>query len=370
MRPNLTSVLTGSAVLLLSGAVKAQELPAYYPDDYATMIEASRDEGALLVYSNISPENWAPVLEGFNALYPWIDVETLDIGSGEVFSRFEAEVASGVSTADMLVSASPDRWLEIASDGLLADYESPETPYLPEFASAPGGIYTISTDPLVLIYNRQLLDEALRPAGLEDLVEIATTNAELFEDRVATYEATDGAFSLTVLRAAFFHHGDEGWDQLERLVPLMRVDTGSTASIVEKVAAGEYLAAYLMSGISFFPRLEGAGATLLGYAFPNDGAPVIFRGVGVTEQARNANSARLLLDYVLSTEGQTAIGQGGLTPYRDDVPEDQVPFYTYQAIEAEVGRGNMVNATYNLDHIAYTEEFLERWEGTVTDAER
>ena len=357
--------------LLLSPATGfGQTWPDHYPAEYGDLVDGSRSEGDLLVYSNMSPENWAPVISGFAALYPWISVETLDIGSGEVFSRFEAEAASGVHTADVLVSVSPDRWIDVAADGLLADYDSPERAFLPDFASAPGGVYTISTDPLVLVYNRQLLSEDQWPTGLESLVRIATADPDGFRNRVASYEATDGAFSLTVWRATMFEAGDAGWRHLSTLAPLLRVDTGSTSSIVEKTAAGEYLVSYLLSGISFFPRLRDPGGELLGFAFPDDGTPLVFRGIAVTRDAPNPNAARLFLDYVLSRDGQVAVGEGGLTPYRSDVPADAVPFYTYHAIAEAVGDDNLILATYDADHIAYTDAFLTAWQTTVTDIER
>ena len=367
MQP-VACVVTG-LIALASATAYAQDLPDYYPDDYATMIEASRNEGTLLVYSNIGPRNWSPIIEGFNRRYPWIEVETLDLNSGEVFSRFEAEIGADVRTADVLVSVSPDRWLLAAEQGALADYRSPEAPYLPDFASAPGGLYTLSTDPVVLIYNRVLVPEDEAPRGLAHLAEIATANPDVYDDRITTY-AGQGAFSQTIWRAVMFEKGEAGWQRMAALAPLIRVSTGSTASMVEATTSGEFLVSYLVSGISVFSRLGDPGTEeLLGVVFPEDGTPVVFRGIAVTATAANPNAARLFLDHALSNEGQTAAGAGGLTPYREDVAEDTVTHYTYQAIAEEIGEENIIRATFNADHVAYTDEFVARWAETVLDAQ-
>ena len=370
MKIHRMAAVTAVGLLVLPSQALAQQVPSYYPTSYSEIIEESRNEDGLLVYSNMSPENWKPMISGFSERFPWIEVETLDLGSGEVFSRFEAEAASSVETADLLVSVSPDRWIDIAERGLLAEYESPEKPHLPDFAATVPGVYTLSTDPLVLIYNQKLLSETERPTSLRSLVDIATTEPARFGNRIASYEATDGAFALTVWRATMYEKGVDGWRSLSDLAPLLRVDTGSTSSMVEKTAAGEYVAAYLLSGISFFPRLKQPGGEILGFAFPEDGTPLVFRGVAVTENASSPNSARLFLDYLLSNAGQTAVGQGGLTPYREDVQENAVPFYTYQAIAAEVGEESIIHANYNSDHISYTDDFVAQWKSTVTDLER
>ena len=58
-------------------------------------IEASRDEGTLVVYGNPSADQWEPVLEAFGEAYPWIEVETFDLGGAEAFQRYLSEEATG-----------------------------------------------------------------------------------------------------------------------------------------------------------------------------------------------------------------------------------------------------------------------------------
>ena len=70
-------------------------MPDYYPADYSSVIEASKAENGVLVYSNMGEMNWRPLIEAFNAEYPWIKVQTLDLGSIEVFERYYAETAAG-----------------------------------------------------------------------------------------------------------------------------------------------------------------------------------------------------------------------------------------------------------------------------------
>src|SRR4051812_35892831 len=80
----------GACMSLLgaSGPARSQALPSYYPDDYKQLVEASKKEEGLLIYSVLAQYNWAPVIADFNKLYPWIKVSTLDLQGEEVFQRY------------------------------------------------------------------------------------------------------------------------------------------------------------------------------------------------------------------------------------------------------------------------------------------
>ncbi|RYE71070.1 MAG: hypothetical protein EOP19_32420, partial [Hyphomicrobiales bacterium] len=106
----MAAFVVGAAVAGFATSASAQGVPAGYPADYAATIEASKAEKGLVIYSNMADNNWQPVIAGFKAAYPWINIETLDLGSGTVHSRWEAEAGSGSRTADVLISGANDRW--------------------------------------------------------------------------------------------------------------------------------------------------------------------------------------------------------------------------------------------------------------------
>lgn len=181
MKALSVATLTGLPLMAL-----AQEVPDYYPADYTTIIEASRGENGLMIYSNMADNNWAPLLEGFRAKYPWIKVETVDFGSGTVHSRWEAEKGSSTRTADLLVSGASDRWAAYGKDGLMEAYDSPEFSHLPEFGHPYPGAAVMSSDPLVITYNAALLLDGQRPTGFASLVGMAGADQDTFDGRITT----------------------------------------------------------------------------------------------------------------------------------------------------------------------------------------
>src|ERR1700676_1955294 len=103
----IRKLLTSAAVALWIGAVPGANalaqavVPAGYPSSYSELVDASKKEPPLLVYSIMAPFNWKPVLDGFQKKYPWIKVETLDLAA-QLWDRFYTEKANSARTADMI----------------------------------------------------------------------------------------------------------------------------------------------------------------------------------------------------------------------------------------------------------------------------
>jgi len=341
-----------------SGTVSAANMPAYYPENYDTMIEASKDEGSLLIYSNIAEYNWREVFGDFSAKYPWIKIESIDLGPSTSFERYYSEHSVGKRTADLIVTGAPDGWHRFASKGALAPYVSPEDDQLPDWSRSLPGLYTVSTDPMIIIYNKLLLRDA--PSSLKALQALAAENGR-YRDKVTTYNATSNSFAYDIHWSVAKAFGDKAWSLFDELGSVTRSESGGSA-MVEKVTSGEYVAGYFVSGITVFPRMSQTGRSkIMGWSLIEDGTPVFRREMGVTAGAKSPNSARLMLDYILSHEGQVAVGKSGLTPYRSDIKKGEVPYLSYEMIVDAVGEQNIIHVDYDSESYAERDKFLARW---------
>ncbi|WP_162409079.1 ABC transporter substrate-binding protein [Acuticoccus sediminis] len=359
-----TRVAAG-ACLVLGAAVSAhaQDVPSYYPDDYQTIVDASRNEGQLLIYSNMAQYNWAPVIEGFNKLYPWIEVSTLDLDSDEVFTRYYAENNSGAKTAGLMVSATVDGWQTFMKGDNALDYTSAEAEHVPDWSMPVANLYTVSTDPMVIVYNKLTVPEAQRPKGISDLARIVEETGDAMRGKLTTYNAAQTSFGSAIDLVYLREHGEEGWATFETIGPLTRAES-SSGPMLAKLGAGEYSVGYFISGIVFFPKLENATtARLLGWNFIADGTPLFMRQMAIPKGSSAPASAKLMLDFILSQDGQTAFGIGGLTPYREGVKKEDVAFYTYDAIREEIGEENILLIDYDEGLVA-DDAFLDQWRST------
>ena len=337
-------------------------LPAYYPAGYAQMIEASRGEGRVLVYSIMSASNWAPVIREFNKLYPWIRVETTDLGSYEVFERFLSETGSGASTADILISNAPDSWQDLIRRNLVQKYESPEKRFLPGWAVLQDMIYNVSSDPMVIVYNKKILTPNLRPRGIAELARIVEEHPRTFQNRITTYDIEQSSTGFNNFWVFVNKHRNTAWAWFDAIGKVGVRPLASAGPMVDGVISGEFLVAFFASTITIFPRLARPGVKdIIDWTYERDGTPIVLRGMGIPNAARHPNSAKLLLDFIVSQNGQVAFTEGGLVAYRPDV--SKTAKYHLQDLLTEIGPDNALRYSYDpalLDSKAKG-EFLTRW---------
>ncbi|MFU8872751.1 ABC transporter substrate-binding protein [Micromonospora sp. SL4-19] len=336
--------------------------PDYYPADYSKIIEASKNEGGeLTIYSNTDQENWAPVFRDFQKKYPWVKkISANNLDSDEVFQRALSEQATGKSPADILVSNAAQAWAEYNVEGKnrLMPYASPELGKLPQSATLMPNVYAMSLDPMTIAYNTSLVPEA--PTGLASLAAIVSKDPKKFDNKITTRDVK-GAFGFTVSHA-YTQARPDGWASLEKLLPLARPET-SSGTQTEKILAGEYLVGFFISGAPAYPVVKNSGG-LFKVTFLDDGTVVLPRGIGIAPQAPHANTAKLFTDFVLSSEGQRAVAEGGLTSYRDDVKQAD-GLHTYQEIVDKVGAQNVIQAKYELVPDGEMQQFISRWNGLL-----
>jgi iron(III) transport system substrate-binding protein len=325
------------------------------------MVEASKNEkDGLIAYSIMSEKNWAPVLEGFKAKYPWITVKTNDLGAYEVFERYYTEAAGNARTADFIATAAPDGWINFAKKGEVDPYVSKEDANIPAVGKIDKGIYAVSIDPMVFVWNKALLPEP--PKTMADLVSMIQKDPAKFNGKLVTYDSAGEGFGYGLNWFYTKAKGDEAWKTLEAIGSAKPKLQTAGGKMIDAVVAGEAILGYFVSNITVQPRLAQSGQ-LLGYSFVPDAQIVVVRAMGVTKHAASPNSAKLLLDYILSAEGQIAFSKGGLTAYRPDVAE-QAPQHIAKVSTAVGGEQNLIYARPEADMAdkAKHDEFIARWE--------
>ena len=340
----------------------SQSLPSYYPEDYKQLIEASKKENGLLIYSVLAQYNWAPVIADFNKLYPWIKVSTLDLGGEEVFQRYYADRGSGSQTGGILLSTAVETFMDFAKRGNVVPYRSAESDKLPAWSMPSPGLYTVSADPLVMVYNKLLLPEGKRPRGLKHLAELARDNPKDFRNAITTYDPLVGTAARDLYLIYQSKFGDQLWQWMDAIAPYLRPET-SAGPMLQKLAAGEYKVAFFASGVVVFPKMKDAAMQkVMDWRFMEDGQPLWVRPVVIPKDGSSPNSARLMIDFIVSHDGQAAFGRGGLTPYRSDVKKDEVANYTLASIaEAVGGEQNLMILGFNPELRKRADEFPARW---------
>jgi iron(III) transport system substrate-binding protein len=351
--------------------LKEYYLPPYYSNSYSDLVEASKNENGLIIYSILGKESWQPVIDAFNAHFPWIRVTTVDLGANEVFERYAADSITGERTADLIVSSAPDGWLNFANTGQIAPYISEEDIFVPPWARLAPGVYTIASDPMVILYNKESIPNP--PQSMADLATLIEEDPEEYNAKITSYDAAQNSTGMAINWFWTNIMGDSGWDILDRIGRTKPSLKTSASSMVSSVLSGDTSIGYFVSPVAFLPLLDQQSN--LGWAYITDGQPILMRSIAVTNQAASPNSAKLMTDFLLSQEGQLSLALGGMTPYRSDIanveifkPVDgsQKHIHFNQVIEA-VGLNNLI--FINLDPEIIKPEkrdiFIKKWNGTM-----
>ena len=318
--------------------------PSYYPSSYAQIIEAAKTEPKLQVYSIMSKANWQPVIDAMKAKFSFIDLDGTDDDAYAVFDKYYTESAGGAKSADMIMSSAMDAWQNFVKKGELDVYKSPEDDKLPTWSKLGSGVYTVSSDPMVIIWNKKLV--ANPPKTLAALADLAANETSKYSGKITTYIETNATGFAANWFAAKKNGQDKHLATISKIGAAKPKTESSGGRMVDSTIAGETLLGYFVSAITVLPKFPAAN-DVLGYALIQDGTPVITRGMGITKKAKAPNRARLLVDFILSQEGQLAWAKGGLTPYRQDIAS-QASIHL-DKFSAEVGQQNLIPFSFDPD---------------------
>ena len=336
-------------------------VPPYYSPFYGQVVEDSKSENGLLIYSTLGYENWEPLIRAFQEHYPWINVISLELEPGEVFERYSQENGSELRTADIIISSDIAAWQDFTKQGQVLPYRSQEDSYLPSWAKAGAGIYALSSDPLLIIYNKQLVENP--PVSMQDIGTLSSAFTSRYASNIVTYDIAMSQPGFAVNWFWVKNQGETGWDILKAIGQANPVLGTSERQMVDDIGSGDGFLAYFVSAIAVLPRLQEYPD--LGWSYIEDGQPIVLQSMAITQANSSPNSAKLMTDFLLSQEGQLALALGGLTPYRADIV--RVSPLHIEKVSEIVGQDKLIFLAFDpqLDNLASTAEFIQRWDAAL-----
>ena len=305
-------------------------------------------EGSLVLYYSHASDWSDPIIQGFSEKYDG-DVELVGLGTGELISRIIAESAN--PQADILWGGVVESYIPI--EEYLASYESPQIPNLQEGTWDEDNFkwYPFDLEPMVMIYNTEMVEEA--PTAWADLLR------EEFKGTIASADPVQSSSAFGVIQSIIAAYGQEdggGYEFLEKLVPQLdgKLTSGSSA-VYKGVSNGEYAVGLTYEEAAL--KYIAAGATI-DVVYPTEGTGILISPVAMVNGAPNAENAKLFIDYVLSEEAQSQLAAVNRRSSRTDIalPDNFVP-------TAEIPK-----ADYSTEWVVeHTEEFNEVWEDLITE---
>lgn len=273
----------------------------------ARRIDLAKKEGQVVWYSNLALDRGNAIAQGFMKLYPAIKVNYFRANAPQLANRVLTEGQAGKTQMDALLISF--FFLDQLIDaGLLEPYCSPEREAFPNEFKDKDCLWTlINANTHVMGYNTQLVQKSDAPKHYSDLLNSKWKGKMVLDDEGYRW------FAYTLDKMG----EDQGLALMKRLAaqkPQFRHGDTLTAQLL---AAGEFPICIVCYGY----RLE---------LMKSKGAPVDWNAdepmtvsgstMSLAKRSLHPNAARLLVDYVLSKQGQTLLASFLTVPGRKDVP--------------------------------------------------
>jgi iron(III) transport system substrate-binding protein len=279
-------------------------VPQGYPAQYAAIIAAAEQEGELVIHSTTDTAIAAPLIEDFQALYPRIEVRYQDMNSNDLHNGYLADLMASPTTADVLWSSAMDSQLRLADDGQAQAYNSPEMAGLPSWAVWKNVAYGTTYEPIVIVYNKRLLAADEIPRTHADLARLLSEKRERFLGKVATYNIDRSGLGF-LLAAQDERASGDFWALVKALGGVGAHLVPTTEAMLARVGKSEGLIGY--NALGSYADIESKRDPSIGVVYPRDYTLVITRVVLIGKKAANPNAARLWVDYLLSSRGQSVL---------------------------------------------------------------
>ncbi len=268
--------------------------------------KAAKKEGKVVLYTVMNSANNRVIMREFEKRYPGVSVEGWRGGTAAMLSRVLTEKRAGALKADLIFSGGAEMQV-FKKKGVVQKYFSPEAKATPDNFKDPEGYWT-NVHPLLQVvgYNTEQVKPGDVPQTYKDLLK-PQWKSQMSMDRV---------------EYAWFATLQKAWGREKAIANCkklaaqnIRFDSGHT-KIATLVAAGD-----IPIGINLFAyrvsEFKRKGAPIDWVAL--DPVVAILEVAAVTATAKHPNAARLLMDFMLSVDGQNLIRSFGRVPGRPGV---------------------------------------------------
>jgi len=264
------------------------------------IVAAGKKEGEVTYYTSEELPHANRLKAEFEKKYG-IKVNVLRMSSNLLNNRTVQEFDSGIHVVDVLMLANVEHFDNAKAKGMLQSF----TPATIKFYTNP--VYydpahfwhAVRLAPSTINYNKNLVKGDMIPKTWKDLVDPRFKNKLAQGNPRASSTTAVIDFNLVKLY---------GWQYFEALKK-NNIMTQQSCSQPNLISSGERLMIPCDYGISAAARLENLP---IASVFPQDGVFVIVSPVAVMAKAPHPNAAKVFLNWVLSSEGQTLYTHGGM----------------------------------------------------------
>ena len=271
------------------------------------LVEAAKKEGSAVWYSGmIVNQIIRPMVEAFDAKYPGIKIQASRASGNDNALKILNEGRARRPMADLVDSTTA--LAPLLDAGLVAVFRPTEAARYPAEAKDPDGYWTYpNVYYYTAAYNTNLVSAAEAPKTFDDLLD------PKWKGKMAsTYDLTGGGPPGFIHNILTIKGREKGMDYLRAFAKQEPVVIPAAQRVVlDKAISGEYPLALMT--LSYHSTISAAkGAPIQWLKMP----PMVMspNTISVLKNAPHPNAARLLIEFILSEEGQKIMAANDYMP--------------------------------------------------------
>lgn len=255
----------------------------------------------VVIYASVDEANAKKILDAFSA-QTGITAEFVHLSSGPAMARITAEANN--PQADIWLGAPSENHVVLKEEGLTIPYISAAMEKLaPSFKDPDGYWRSFYMNPMALAVNTEALEKAgaTKPASWQDLLK--PEYKDLIQ--MPTPQSSGTAYAIITTLVTVMGE-DEAFEYMKKLNPNVQTYTSSGTGPSKGVAVGQAAV-----GIQFTPAFfefidQGYPLEVI---FPSEGVGFEAPAVSIIKGAKNLESAKILIDWLVSKDGQDVLSK-------------------------------------------------------------
>ncbi|MBQ4435560.1 MAG: ABC transporter substrate-binding protein [Clostridia bacterium] len=282
--------------------------------------------GKVMLYSSMQEAQLQAIEQAFEAKYPTVDMEYYYAGGGKLVTKMTTEAQDGGQIAcDLVWLGDPSDYEAFKANGWLQPYVSPETDHIAKEYMDAEGYYTAGRLVTMGIAWFIGVDEADAPKTWNDLLDPKWKNQIIMTDPAQA--STTKYWMAAMMQSP--KYGPEYFQKLRENG--VELESGTTATH-NRVADASYQVGICLDYVSANLIAEGSP---MAFHYTTEDVITMTSPVGMIKGCANEENGKLLMDFILSKEGQEVLVANNLVSVRDDV-EMKVDTSAIAAVNMEV----------------------------------
>ncbi len=293
--PTPTKAPAATPAANATAAKPAASPAALKPADVrAQLYELAKKEGQAVIYATGTSKDMDTYRQAFSKTYPGVEIKEWMGTNESITEKMTTEAKAGKTNADLFILPMA-AWGDVIKGNLAEKWDTPERANYPSDAVDPNGVWVLEHAAVhVISYNTQLVPAADAPKNYQDLLN------PVFKGKLGLESES---YSLFTQRVRVWGK-EKTVDYFKKLAAQQPKLIKGHTTLADAVVSGEVWAA-----VNVFQHrveeLKGKGAPVKWVVDEPTGSEP--QGVAITKGAPHPNAGKLLMDWLLSEEGQIVV---------------------------------------------------------------